>query len=134
MGGEGSSNVRWYLDALRFAPRQLDIGDEQESHNQDANISTVQVLDIYNRLLVPSSRHDSAHDPPLPEDLGNWYQQYLHLDLSCALDCNKWVMQSSLLVSLRSSFFGQIHICYITGCDGLGCGSSGCLGCTLIIC
>ncbi len=69
MGGEGSSNVRRYLDALPFAPRQIDIGDEQESHNQHADISA--------------------------EDLGNSYQQYLHLDLSCALDCDEWVMQSS---------------------------------------
>ncbi len=74
MGGEGSSNVQRYLDALPFAPRQLDIGDEQESHNQDADISAMQVQDSYRQLLVPSCRHDLAHDRPLPEDLGNWYQ------------------------------------------------------------
>ncbi len=62
--------MRGYLDALPFAPRQLDIGDEQESHNQDADSSAVQVLDIYRQLLVPSCRHDSAHDPPLLEDVG----------------------------------------------------------------
>ncbi len=84
MGGEGSSNVQRYLDALPFAPRQLDKGDEQESHNQDADISAVQVQDSYRGLFVPSCRHDSAHDPLLPEDLGNWCQQYLHLDISCA--------------------------------------------------
>ncbi len=75
MGGEGSSNVQQYLDALLFALRQLDIGDEQESHNQDADISVVQAQDSYRRLLVSSCRHDSAHDPPLLEDLGNWHQQ-----------------------------------------------------------
>ncbi len=95
MGGEDSSNVQQYLDALPFAPRQLDIGDEQESYNQYADISAVQVWESYRGLLVPSCRHELAHDPPLLEDLGNSYQQYLHLDLSCALDCNKWVMQSS---------------------------------------
>ncbi len=88
MGGEGSSNVRQYLDALPFAPRQLDIGDEQESHNQYADISAVQVQESYRQLLVLSCRHESAHDPPLLEELGNSYQQYLHLDLSCALDYN----------------------------------------------
>ena len=133
MGGEGSSNEQRYLDALPIAPRQLDIGDEQESHNQDADISAVQVQDSYRRLLVPSCRHDLAHDPPLLENLGNWYQQYLHLDLSCALDCNKWVMQSLLLVSLLS-FFLRINICYVTGYGGIGGGSGGCLGCTLIVC
>ncbi len=71
MGGEGSSNLQRYLEALPFVPRQFDIGDEQNSHNQDAVISVVQVQDNYRRLLVPSCRHDSAHDPPLPEDLGN---------------------------------------------------------------
>ncbi len=95
MAGEGSSNVQRYLDALPFAPRQLDIGDEQESHNLDADISAVQVKESYRQLLEPSCRHDLEHDPPLPEDLGSWYQEYLHLDLSCALDCNEWVMQSS---------------------------------------
>jgi hypothetical protein len=49
--GEGSSNVQWYLDALPFAPRQLDIGDEQD--NQDANISAVQVQDSYRDCLCP---------------------------------------------------------------------------------
>jgi hypothetical protein len=83
-----------YLDALPFAPRQLDIGDEQKSHNQYADISVVQVQESYRQLLVPSCRHELAHVPPLMEDLGNSYQQYLHLDLSCTLDCNKWVMQS----------------------------------------
>jgi hypothetical protein len=43
MGGEGSSNMRRCLGALPFAPRQLDIGDEKESRNQDADISAVQV-------------------------------------------------------------------------------------------
>ncbi len=71
MGGEGSSNVQRFLDAVIFAPRQLDIGDQQESHNQDADISTVQVLDIYRRLLVPSCIHVSAPNSLLPEDLGN---------------------------------------------------------------
>ncbi len=47
MGGEGSSNVGRYLDALPFAPRQLDIGDEQESHNQYADISAVEVKESY---------------------------------------------------------------------------------------
>ncbi len=56
--------MQWYLDALPFAPRQLDKGDEQESHNQDADISAVQVQDTYRQLLVPSCRHESAHDPP----------------------------------------------------------------------
>jgi hypothetical protein len=102
--------VQRYLDALLFAPRHLDIGDEQESHNQDADISAVQVLDIYRRLIVPSCRHDSAPNSPLPEDLGNWYQQYFHLDHSCALDCDKWVMQSLLLVSLLSSFLANSHL------------------------
>ncbi len=46
-----------YLDALPFASRQLDIGDEQESHNQDAEISAVQVQDSYRQLLVCSCRH-----------------------------------------------------------------------------
>jgi hypothetical protein len=74
VGVEGSSNARRYLDALPFALKQLDIGDEQESHNQDAEISAVQVQDSCRQLLVPSCRHDSSHDPPLPKDLGNWYQ------------------------------------------------------------
>jgi hypothetical protein len=47
VGGEGSSNVQRYLDALPFAPRQLDIGDEQESLNHDADISAVQVQESY---------------------------------------------------------------------------------------
>ncbi len=84
-----------YLDALPFAPRQLDIGDEQESHNHDADISAVQVQESNRQLLERSFRHESVHDSPLPEDLGSWNQQYLHLDLSCALDWDKWVMQSS---------------------------------------
>jgi hypothetical protein len=33
VGGEGNSNLRWCQDALPFATRQLDTGDEQESHN-----------------------------------------------------------------------------------------------------
>ncbi len=69
MGGEGSSNVQRYLDALPFAPRQHDTGDEQESHNQYADISVVQVQESYRQLLVPSCRHESAHDPPLPEEI-----------------------------------------------------------------
>jgi hypothetical protein len=69
--------VHWYLDAPCFAPSKLGIGDEQESHNQDADISAVQVLDVYRQLIiVPSCRHDLVHDPLLPEDLGNRYQQY----------------------------------------------------------
>ncbi len=86
--------MRWYLGALSLAPRQLAIGGEQESHNQYADISAVQVQASFRRSLVPSCRHELAHDPPLPEDLGNSYQQYLHLDLSCTLDCDKWVTQS----------------------------------------
>ncbi len=74
VGGKGSSNVQQCRDALPFAPRQLDIGDEHESHNQDADISTVQVQDSYTQLLVPSCRNDSAHDPQPLEDLENWYQ------------------------------------------------------------
>ncbi len=132
VGGEGSSNMWRYLDTLPIAPRQLYIDDEQESHNQDADISAVQVQDSYRRLLVPSFRHDLAHDPPLLEDLVNWCQWYLHLDLSCALDYDKWVMQSLLLVSLPS-FFWQIHICNITGYGGVDGGGGGCLWCTLII-
>jgi hypothetical protein len=69
--------VQRYLDALPFARRQLDIGDEQESHNQYADISAVQVQESYRQLLVPSCRHESAHDPPPPEDLVNSNQQYL---------------------------------------------------------
>ncbi len=30
----------------------------------------MQVQDSYRRLLVPSCRYDSAHDPPLPENFG----------------------------------------------------------------
>jgi hypothetical protein len=74
VGGEGSSNVQRCQDALPFNPRLLDIGDEQESCNQDADSSTVQVQDSCTRLLVPSCRHDSTHDPQLPEDWGKWYQ------------------------------------------------------------
>ncbi len=58
MGGNGSSNVQGYLDALPFAPRQLVIGDEKESHNQYADISAVEVEESYIRLLVPSGRHE----------------------------------------------------------------------------
>jgi hypothetical protein len=65
VGSEGSSNMQRCQDALPFAPRQLDIGDEQESCNQDADSSMVQVQDSCTQLLVPSCRHDSAHDPQL---------------------------------------------------------------------
>ena len=92
MGGEGSSNMQRYLDVLPVAPRQLDRGDEQESHNQYANISAVLVEESHRQLLVPSCIHESGHDPPLPEVQGNSYHQYLHPDLSCTLDCNKWAM------------------------------------------
>ncbi len=81
-----------YLDILPFAPRQLDGGDEQESCNQYADSSAVIVEESHRQLLVPSCRHDSGHDPPLLEDQGNSYHQYLHPDLSCTLDCNKWAM------------------------------------------
>ncbi len=84
--------MRWYLDVLSFAPRQLDIGDEQESHNQYVDTSAVLVQESYRQLLVLSCRHESGHDPPLPEDQGNSYHQYLHPDLSCALDCDEWAM------------------------------------------
>ncbi len=70
MGGEGSSNVQWYLDVLPFAPRQLDRGDEQESCNQYADILAVRVEESHRQLLVPSCIHESGHDPPLPEDQG----------------------------------------------------------------
>jgi hypothetical protein len=43
VGGEGSSNVQRYPDVLPFAPRQIDRGDEQEIHNQYADISVVLV-------------------------------------------------------------------------------------------
>ncbi len=92
MGGEGSSNVQGYLDVLPFAPRQLDRGDEQESHNQYANISAVLVEESHRQLLVPSCIHESGHDPPLPEDQGHSYQMDLHPDLSCISDCNEWEM------------------------------------------
>ncbi len=92
VGGEGGSNVQWYLDVLPFAPRQLDRGDKQESCNQYADILAVLVEESYRQLLVLSCIYESGHDPPLPEDQGNSYQQYFHPDLSCALDCDKWAM------------------------------------------
>jgi hypothetical protein len=92
VGGEGSSNVRGYLDVLPFAPRQLDRGGEQESCNHYADISAVLVEESHRQLLVPSCIHESGHDPPLPEDQGHSYHQYLDPDLFCALDCNKWEM------------------------------------------
>ncbi len=75
MGGEGSSNnMHRCPDALPFAARQLDIGDEQESCNKDADSSALQGQDSYTQLLVPSCKHDPAHDPKLPEDWEKWYQ------------------------------------------------------------
>ncbi len=58
MGGDGSSNMQRYLDARPFAPRQLDIGDEQESHNQYADISVEEVEESNIQLLLPSCRHE----------------------------------------------------------------------------
>ncbi len=92
VGGEGSSNMLRYLDVLPFTPRKLDRGDEQESCNQYADISVALVEESHRQLLVPSCIHESGHDPLLPEDQGNPYHQYLHPDLSCALDCDEWAM------------------------------------------
>jgi len=74
VGGEGSSNVQRCQDALPFDPRQLDIGDEQESCNLHAGSFVVQVQVSCTQLLMPSCRHDLAHDPQLTEDWGKWYQ------------------------------------------------------------
>jgi hypothetical protein len=68
VGGEGSSKVCWYLDVLPFAPRKIDRGNEQESHNQYADISAVVVEESHRQSLVPSCIHKLGHDPTLPED------------------------------------------------------------------
>jgi hypothetical protein len=72
-----------------FPGSLTEVMTEQESCNQYADISAVLVEESHRQLLVPSCIHESGHDPPLPEDQGNSYHQYLHPDLFCALDCSE---------------------------------------------
>jgi hypothetical protein len=76
VGGEGSSNVQGIWMPFLLLPDSLtSVMNKKVTIRNDADISAVQVQDTYRRLLAPSCRHDLAHDHPLPEDLGNWYQQ-----------------------------------------------------------